>query len=367
MRKRTKQALQVTSLLIGVLLLIAGYAVLNDPLPASETTKLLTSEQKAEQYTLAPELVEPNGFINADPFTLESLRGDKVVLLDIWTYSCINCQRTVPYLNAWYEKYKDDGLVIVGVHSPEFTFEKNRANVQDAVERLGIKYPVVMDNDFTTWRAYENSWWPRKFLIDVDGYVVYDHIGEGGYEETESVLQQLLRERQQRLGLEVLSDDVKVAEVEVEVVAPGLSYTPEIYLGAWRNERTLGNGVANVQGVQQLVVPQERTKNMVYHQGMWRFENEYAQPTKKDARIVLPYQAGKVFLVSSADRPVRVQVLLDGVPIGAAAGSDVVDGYVTIDEERLYRIVEDPAGWGERTLELIIEDPGLRVYTFTFG
>jgi thiol-disulfide isomerase/thioredoxin len=135
-----------------------------------------------------------SGYINThDGFRLSEIVGKKVVLVDFWTYSCINCQRTQPYLNAWYKKYKDAGLEIVGVHTPEFAFEKDRANVVAAVEKFGITYPVVQDNDYQTWGTYGNRYWPRKYLIDIDGYIVYDHIGEGGYEETEEKIQELLR------------------------------------------------------------------------------------------------------------------------------------------------------------------------------
>src|ERR671925_1793917 len=153
------------------------------------------------QFKLAPELTKITGFINSEQITLADLRG-KVVLVDFWTYSCINCIRTIPYLNAWHEKYADQGLVIVGVHTPEFEFEKDYNNVQAAVEKFHIRYPVAQDNEKGTWEAYENRYWPRKYLIDTEGYVRYDHIGEGGYAETEKVIQSLLRERNAQLGLD---------------------------------------------------------------------------------------------------------------------------------------------------------------------
>ena len=151
--------------------------------------------QKAKKYTSAREIVPGGGFINTEPFKLKDFIGKKVILLDFWTYSCINCQRTTPYLNAWYEKYKDQGLVIVGVHTPEFDFEKVYENVANAVKEEGIKYPVVQDNDYATWQTYENRFWPRKYLIDIDGYIIYDHIGEGAYDETERLIQTALKER----------------------------------------------------------------------------------------------------------------------------------------------------------------------------
>jgi len=144
---------------------------------------------KLKRYPVARKIVQPAGFINTqdgESITVESLIGKKVILLDIWTYSCINCLRTLPYLTAWHEAYADQGLQIIGIHTPEFDFEKEIDNVQRAVEAGGIKYPVVLDNDRGTWNAYENSYWPRKYIIDIDGFIVYDHIGEGGYDETEA-------------------------------------------------------------------------------------------------------------------------------------------------------------------------------------
>ena len=149
--------------------------------PTTDRTALLAA--KAKQYPKAKEFITPSGFINTPAFKLSDIVGKKVVLIDFWTYSCINCQRTIPYLNAWYNKYKDYGLVIVGVHTPEFDFEKDQSNVAAAVQKAGITYPVVMDNDQGTWNAYGNQYWPREYLIDIDGYVVHDHIGEGGYAE----------------------------------------------------------------------------------------------------------------------------------------------------------------------------------------
>jgi thiol-disulfide isomerase/thioredoxin len=151
------------------------------------------------QFKPAPELAKITSYINSQPITLADLRG-KVVLVDFWTYSCINCIRTIPYLNAWHEKYADDGLVIVGIHTPEFEFEKDYNNVKAAVEKFDIKYPIAQDNEKDTWNAYENLYWPRKYLIDTEGYIRYDHIGEGAYAETEKVIQSLLAERAENIG-----------------------------------------------------------------------------------------------------------------------------------------------------------------------
>jgi len=153
----------------------------------------ISKEAKAKKYKPAQEISTPDGFVNTDSISIGELIGKKVILVDFWTYSCINCQRTTPYLNAWYEKYHDQGLEIIGLHTPEFEFEKDYNNVKAAVEKFGIKFPVVLDNDYSTWAAYRNQYWPRKYLIDIDGYIVYDHIGEGAYDETEAKIQEALR------------------------------------------------------------------------------------------------------------------------------------------------------------------------------
>lgn len=158
------------------------------------------AKSKAAQHPRALEISTPDGFINTDRIAVGDLLGKKVILLDFWTYSCINCQRTIPHLNAWYEKYRDQGLVIIGIHTPEFEFEKQYENVLAAVKKFGIAYPVVLDNNYSTWQAYKNRYWPRKYLIDIDGFVVYDHIGEGAYKETERKIQELLAERARVLG-----------------------------------------------------------------------------------------------------------------------------------------------------------------------
>ena len=161
---------------------------------AAQEERILNRDKLAK-YPFAKEIVNPSGYINTDKITVSELIGKKVILIDFWTYSCINCQRTIPYLNSWYEKYGDKGLEIIGVHTPEFLFEQKYENVLAAVNKFGVKYPVVMDNNYSTWTAYGNLYWPHKYLIDIDGFIVYDHIGEGAYDEAEQKIQELLQER----------------------------------------------------------------------------------------------------------------------------------------------------------------------------
>lgn len=327
----------------------------------------LTTSEKAEKYDRAREITQPAGFINTEPFELKDVIGKKVILLDIWTYSCINCQRTLPYITAWDEKYKDEGLLVVGIHSPEFEFEKDIENVKKAVEQFGIEYPVVLDNDFGTWHAYRNSYWPRKYLIDIDGFVVYDHIGEGAYEETEMRIKELLAERAQKLG-EVVDIQKEVTEIHVdEAIADTVPRSPEVYFGAWRNS-TFGNGSPGMLGGFELTEPKKALRDMFYLVGSWNIYQQYAQNATKDASIIHTYSGDKVFMVASSKNGSSIRILQDGKPVGNAGGSDADEnGRVLIQEERLYKLIDNPDGAGEHTLEIIIEDPALEIFTFTFG
>ena len=324
---------------------------------------------KSDKYKLAKEITTPDGFINTDgkPVTIGEFVGKKVVLLDIWTYSCINCQRTTPYLNAWYEKYKDKGLVIIGLHTPEFEFEKNYQNVLEATKRMGIKFPVVLDNDYSTWNAYQNRFWPRKYLIDIDGYVVYDHIGEGAYEETERKIQEALAERMVVLGESGTINQSVTKEIPLE----GGPKSPETYFGAARNQ-FFGNGSPGALGDQKgLIIPTQLDLNTFYFSGDWNIKDEFAQNNSLDAGIAYKYIAKNVFLVSGADNETAVEVLLDGKPLGTEAGADIVktaDGktIVKIKETRLYKIIQGNKS-ETHTLKLIIQKSGLKAFTFTFG
>ncbi len=331
----------------------------------AERGDYLTAQQKSGLYSKAPELVAPEVYLNTNGqvITLEQYKGKKVVLIDFWTYSCINCQRTLPYLTSWYEKYKDNGLVIIGVHTPEFAFERVEANVQKALDRFGIKYPVVLDNQYKTWSAYENNYWPRKYLVDIDGYVVYDHIGEGEYEETEKGIQKALGELAYRLGD---NDQSSSGFVSVEATKATGVRSPETYFGARRNEY-LGNGASRTEGEQELFIPKILKINTLYLGGGWDITGEYAKNTTIDASVKYYYSAGNVYLVASGvAEGTEIEVLQDGEPIGTAGGADVVNGVVTITESRLYHLVQNQTP-GAHILEFIIKTPGLQAYAFTFG
>jgi len=310
------------------------------------------------------EIEGPAGFVNVDEITIGELVGEKVILVDFMTYSCINCQRTFPYLNAWYAKYKDQGLEIVGIHTPEFAFERDIGNVREAMEEFGIKHPVVLDNDYATWRAYDNSYWPRKYLIDINGNIVYDHIGEGAYEETEMKIQELLAERARVLGAgEVeMSGDLAASSVpEVKTT----TRSPETYFGSLRNEY-FANGARGRVGEQTLTIPESVSGNALYLGGVWDVKPEYAESVS-DASVVYRYSAKEVYIVAEGDSAVEVEVWQDGALVGVSKGVDVNEsGVVRMQESKLYRLIKN-AEPGEHTLELRVKGSGLRFYAFTFG
>ncbi|MBI4095072.1 MAG: redoxin family protein [Candidatus Liptonbacteria bacterium] len=351
---------------------------------ANVGSKEIPSAAVEKQLPRAKEIVRPAGYINtplADsasssasgrasaPITIGELIGKKVILVDFWTFSCINCQRTTPYLNAWYEKYKGKGLEIVGVHTPEFPFEEKYENVKAAVEKAGIRYPVVLDNEYATWTAYGNRFWPRKYLIDIDGYIVYDHIGEGAYDETERKIQELLEERTARLNLagEIAKDTARpTGTIETDFTRPR---SPEIYFGAARNA-SLGNGAAGTRGIQSFSAPETAEKNILYLAGSWDVRDEFAENREPGAKIIFRYEGKDLYFVAGAETPIKIKIFRDGKPLGVEAGADVKreggETYLTVQDETLYRVIEDDV-YEEHTVEFEILSPGVRAYTFTFG
>ena len=337
----------------------------------------------SKEYPAAKELVSPDGYINtprtdstnspqassghAGPITIGSLVGSKVLLLDFWTYSCINCQRVIPYLNAWYAKYKDLGLEIIGVQSPEFNFEKVIGNVQTAVTKFGIRYPVVLDNEMGTWNAYGNEYWPEEYMIDINGLVVDRNIGEGNYGTTEHMIQKLLQERSDVLGLNL---KIPIDLVGVNPIAIQAN-SPETYFGSARNEH-LANGMQFVQGVQTLSDPPTASikPNQLYLAGRWNFADQYATNQLSDAHIFYTYDAQHVYFVAAsaeANKNISITVLRDGKPLTTDRGADVdATGNATINQSRLYDLI-DQTSMSAHTLEIIVHNPGLQAYTFTFG
>ncbi len=333
----------------------------------------------------AVELSDPTGFVNTEPFKLSDLAGKKVILVDFWTYSCINCIRTLPHLNEWYQKYHDAGLEIVGVHTPEFEFEKDINNVKAAVSKFGVKYPVVLDSNQSTWQAYGNLYWPHEYLINIAGYVVHDQVGEGNYDETERKIQELLQQRTDALGDNMAIDHTITSPSQDNIEA----MSPETYFGAARNG-FLANGDYGKTGEQYFKEPAAVKANSLYLIGQWNIAPEYAETPASvgsgqvgSDRIDYLYQAkGVYFVAGSVKGPIDVEVLSDGKPIDAKSkGADVFykngKSYVTVNENRLYRIIDNPAvctqdgvctdGAQKHLLEFIISSPGLQAFTFTFG
>jgi cytochrome c biogenesis protein CcdA/thiol-disulfide isomerase/thioredoxin len=322
----------------------------------------------------APELVEPQNWINSEPLTLEGLKG-KVVMIDFWTYSCINCIRTLPALKGLHDMYDKDGLVILGVHSPEFAFEKVLANVQKAVDEYELKYPIFQDNDFKTWRAYKNRYWPAKYIIDKEGNVRYTHFGEGAYEETEQVISYLLSE-----GKTVKSEvDFSMVESSEEGVQTGETYlgTDRHVIGGSMSARMPGNRQAVFVSPQPLsdgtsavfyTMPENVEKNQWWLTGDWKFDEEKVVSTGEETSIGLRYSAATANLVMGfSEKPVQVEVWLDGKMIPALdAGISVKDGKFVIDAFQLYYLTGHDAV-EEHTVELRFKGKGVELYAWTFG
>ncbi len=306
---------------------------------------------------VAPEFTGISRWLNSAPLTMEQLKG-KVVLVDFWTYTCINCIRTLPHVTGWYEKYKDKGFIVVGVHTPEFEFEKSTTNVVDAIKQFKITYPVAQDNEYATWRAYDNHYWPAKYLIDAQGKIRWVHFGEGKYDEAEQAIQALLKEA----GTEVAAD-----MSTVEDKTPRVRLTPETYLGSLRMERFNSNE-PGTEGLKDYTFPQYLAINYFAFGGKWDIQSEYSV-TRKNAVLRFRYYANKVFLVMTPkSKNDRVKVVLDGKIIEEKhQGKDVKNGYIIFDEPRLYELINYQGDITDHELRLEFENEGVEIYAFTFG
>lgn len=327
------------------------------------------SPEEGERYRplgRAPDFTGNDRWFNTEGDRALSLRGlrGRVVLVDFWTYTCINCLRTFPALKAWDERYRDDGLTIVGVHTPEFSFERDAENVREAIERSGLEYPVAQDNAYGTWNAWGNQYWPAKYLIDARGQVRYTHFGEGDYAETEKAIRALLAERGDGSGGLGLGEPSTPA---TERADPG-GRTPETYLGAERAQGFVPGPPATGTNRYPGVEPEELPQGGFSLGGRWKVDGESATAVSDGATLDARFTARKVFLVLSSrgGRPRDVDVSLDGEPLSAAdAGEDVRDGAVSVTGERLYRLVSLPEA-GTHRLRLKLP-AGVTGYAFTFG
>ena len=326
-------------------------------------TPTLTPIDESHNFK-APDLVGISGYINTTPEDLKNAIKNKVVLYDFWTYSCINCIRTLPYITAWNEKYADKGLLIIGVHSPEFEFEKDINNVKLAVQKFGIKYPVVLDSDHQTWAAFGNQYWPREYITDYQGYIRHDHVGEGNYDETEKVIQQLLDERNNHLGLNIHADQPLVNIPEYQF---SNTQTPELYFGYdfVEGRNYLGNSEGfNPGQTVTYSLPIQQNRDNYYLDGKWQNIPDSMKLVSDNGKIVLPYFAKSVHIVAANNS--TLQILLDGNPIRPAdSGDDVQNATVHISENRLYNIVSTSQA-GPHTLTITAKS-GFQIYTFTFG
>ena len=314
----------------------------------------------------APEFPDGLVWLNGTPRTMRSMLG-RPVLIDFWTYSCVNCLRTQPHMNEWHERYAKLGLEIIGVHTPEFDFEKGRNNVEDAIGRLEVPYPVILDNDYAVWNLYANKWWPRKFLVDHTGSIVYDHVGEGGYAETEMEIQKALS----AIGVKKLP---RIAPSEPS--GDGMCYktTPETYLGYLRG-RIANHGDVLPDAEEAFTDKGERTEGRVTLHGHWKVSGEYAEHARQlsvaTEYLALTYSAFGVNLVMSAEDHVSlVDVEIDGHPLPHdMAGKDVtyVKGraVVKVNASRMYHIVK-AAMYHQGTLKISTADRGVRMFAFTF-
>jgi len=361
--------------LIVVLGIIIGAIVILDRVNPSVTglatlnpdNSIVNSEIKDGKYSKSPELEGISGYLNTDgeEIKIEDYRG-KVVLIDFWTYTCINCIRTLPYLTSWDEKYNENGLVIIGVHTPEFEFEKKYENVQDAIDKYDIKYAVVQDNDYRTWGAFQNRYWPRKYLIDSEGFIRYDHIGEGGYEETEKIIQELLDE---------IDQDVDHIEIEEEEIVYRQETTPELFAG-YKFALSRGQNIGNDGGLRpgevfQYGIPTDVQLNQIYLAGEWESLPDNLRTTGEAGAVILGFVGKEVNIVADSEitEIVELEVFINGQYIKEEqAGIDVSfegeKAIIIIEKPRLYNIFE--GDYDVYGLELISSN-GFSFNAFTFG
>lgn len=315
------------------------------------------------QGKAAPEIVPGLQWLNSGPLSLKALRG-KIVLIDFWTYSCVNCLRTLPHLKQWHKKYSAKGLVIIGVHTPEFAFERDQDNVAAAVKDFGIKYPVVLDSDYSVWKAWNNAWWPRKLLVDAKGVVRYDHIGEGGYDEAEAEIIKLLKEANPALKL-----PEKEPAQKAERGAVCYPTTAELYCGYSRG--SIGNREGyGEERIAEYVDAGQHKEGFMYLQGSWLAKEEYLYHAGKAGHIQIRFRATTVNAVMSADKTCELEVTIDGKPLTKEnAGSDVVvekdRSFVRVREPRMYNIIRLKRH-ASREVRLSAKR-SFSIYAYTFG
>ncbi|AGA65217.1 DipZ protein [Liberibacter crescens BT-1] len=302
----------------------------------------------------APKFIGLITWLNSKPLTIEELKN-KVILIDFWTYSCINCIRTLPYIKRWYRDYREKGLIIIGIHAPEFEFEKNVANVNNAIIRYHIEYPVALDNNLDTWTSFKNLYWPAHYLIDQKGRVVYKHFGEGSYLETENNIRYLL-------GFE------KKIDVIEDKAAISRNQSPETYLGYKRSKNFFSVENMKHDATQIYTAPKFIPSNHWALSGAWTVGSEHVTSEAAGAALQYNFISGKVFLVlgTKGGKPIRARLTLNREPLGQAAGSDVVNGVLDVEQYKLYELISQ-SKVKNGLLKIEADSPGLEAYAFTFG
>jgi cytochrome c biogenesis protein CcdA/thiol-disulfide isomerase/thioredoxin len=337
------------------------------PTTAKQEQKSGQAEAALPVEDLSPSLDGAQEWLNSPPLSFAALKG-KVVLVDFWTYSCINCLRSIPYIRAWAEKYRDHGLVVIGVHAPEFAFERNVDNVKNAIATLKINYPVAIDNDYKIWRSFENEYWPAHYFIDGNGKVRHHHFGEGEYAESERIIQKMLTDA----GTKDVPDgivDVNASGAEAAADKADVN-SPETYIGYDRSEHFVSPGDV-VQDESHVYTAGEPQLNEWSLTGKWTIGEERAQLDEKDGSIVYRFHARDLHLVLGPSTPgnnVRFRITIDGKPPGDAHGMDTdADGNGVVTTQRLYQLVRSPGAVADHTFEIRFLDPGVQAYAFTFG
>jgi len=353
-------------LILGIIIIIGTLSLylFYTEIDLKKNTNNQLEIQNKELLKKSPTLKGETGLINTSENNLDILIQGNVVLYDFWTYSCINCIRTLPYITAWDEKYKDQGLVIIGIHTPEFEFEKEQENVLTAVNKFGINYPVILDNNKEIWNLFENRYWPRKYIADDEGYIRFDHIGEGAYKETEIVIQELLHERSEKNNQKIITGNtIEIVEYEHSTLR-----TPELYFGY---KFTSGrNQLGNTEGFQPDAIvdyklPNEINQNFFYLEGQWKNTKDGMKLISDNGKIVLEYYAKQVNIVASGNT--ELEILIDEKKImDNISGVDVKSSKVTILEPRLYNIIESQNG-EFHILTINVKNPDFEIFTFTFG
>ena len=318
---------------------------------------------------LSTSLPGATAWVNSQPLTAYQLKG-KVVLVDFWTYSCINCLRTLPYIRAWAEKYKDSGLVVIGVHTPEFPFEKDLANVQKAVHDLGITYPVALDNNYAIWSAFHNQYWPAHYFLDVHGKVRYHHFGEGGYGESEQWIQELLKER---AGGASLPGGIVKVQAQGAEAAPDMGdvQSPETYVGYDRAAHFASPGGLKPEETTSYSIPAHMELNEWGLSGKWLDHDQSAVLAAAQGKIAFHFHARDLHLVlgpTEDGKPVRFRVMIDGHAPGESHGADTDEnGNGVVTEHRLYQLVRQKGAIEDHVFEIEFLDSGAQAFAFTFG